>query len=195
MDQLNHVLARQVSTSNDVNHSITFSGVGILPFGRGRLLLSNAKRIVDTIVNGWEISPLYACSQRRQQPVRQRGNGPVARACRHAFFRPGRLHQHRRGRSVHHFRRHAVERDDDGDQSHRDDQFLRRSLRHPGTSTLRRDCDCYSKRPIRARRSFGHIYRKGKLIHRSLPVPPWRSQRHGGVRVADAKTHAEFRVA
>jgi len=59
VDQLNHVLARQVSTSNDVNHSITFSGVGILPFGRNRLLLSNANRVVDTIVNGWEISPLY----------------------------------------------------------------------------------------------------------------------------------------
>jgi len=59
VDQLNHVLARQVSTSNDVNHSITFSGVAVLPFGRGRLLLSNANRLVDEIVNGWEIAPLY----------------------------------------------------------------------------------------------------------------------------------------
>ncbi len=59
VDQLNNVLARQVSTSNDVNHSITFSGVATLPFGRGRLLFSNANRLVDEIVNGWEIAPLY----------------------------------------------------------------------------------------------------------------------------------------
>src|ERR1019366_870661 len=59
VDQLNNVVARQVSTSNDVNHSITFSGVGTLPFGRGRLLLPNANRVVDEVVNGWMIAPLY----------------------------------------------------------------------------------------------------------------------------------------
>lgn len=59
VDQLNHVVARQVSTSNDVNHSFTLSGVGTLPFGRGRLLFSNANRFVDQIVNGWQIAPLY----------------------------------------------------------------------------------------------------------------------------------------
>ncbi len=59
VDQLNKVMLRQVSTSNDVNHSITFSGVAILPFGRNQLLLSNASRLVDEIVNGWEIAPLY----------------------------------------------------------------------------------------------------------------------------------------
>ena len=59
VDQINHVSVRQVSTSNDVNHSITFSGVATLPFGRGRLLFSNASRFVDEIVNGWTIAPLY----------------------------------------------------------------------------------------------------------------------------------------
>ncbi len=59
VDQLNHISARQVSTSNDVNHSITFSGVATLPFGRGRLLLANANRFVDEVVNGWTIAPLY----------------------------------------------------------------------------------------------------------------------------------------
>ena len=59
VDQLNRVMLRQVSTSNDVNHSITFSGVAVLPFGRNRLLFSNANRFVDEIVNGWEIAPLY----------------------------------------------------------------------------------------------------------------------------------------
>ena len=59
VDQLNQVLARQVSTSNDVNHSVTFSGVAVLPFGRNRLLFSNANRFVDEVVNGWELAPLY----------------------------------------------------------------------------------------------------------------------------------------
>ena len=59
IDQLNGVRSRQVSGTNDVNHSITFSAIGMLPFGRGRLLFSNANRWVDQIINGWQISPLY----------------------------------------------------------------------------------------------------------------------------------------
>lgn len=59
VDQLDGVRGRQVSGTNDVNHSISFSAVGTLPFGRGRLLFSNANRWVDQIINGWEISPLY----------------------------------------------------------------------------------------------------------------------------------------
>lgn len=43
----------------DVKHQVTLSGVAVLPFGRNRLLLSNVNRIVDEIVNGWEITPLY----------------------------------------------------------------------------------------------------------------------------------------
>ncbi|WP_187290181.1 TonB-dependent receptor [Terriglobus saanensis] len=59
VDTVNRVFARQVSTSSDVNHSITFSGVGYLPFGRGQLFASNANRFVDTLINGWQISPLF----------------------------------------------------------------------------------------------------------------------------------------
>ncbi len=59
VDELNHVFSREVSTYSDIKHSITFSGVGTLPFGRNRLLFSNANRLVDEVVNGWEISPLY----------------------------------------------------------------------------------------------------------------------------------------
>jgi len=59
VDQLNHVFSRSVSTFADVNHSVTISGVAILPFGRGHQLLSNANRFVDEVVNGWEVSPLY----------------------------------------------------------------------------------------------------------------------------------------
>jgi hypothetical protein len=59
VDQLNHVMAREVSTFADVKHAVNLSGVAILPFGRNRLLLSRANRFVDEIVNGWEIAPLY----------------------------------------------------------------------------------------------------------------------------------------
>ena len=59
VDVVNRVRDREVSTTNDVNHSITFSGVGYLPFGRNRLLFSNANRFVNELVNGWEISPLF----------------------------------------------------------------------------------------------------------------------------------------
>jgi hypothetical protein len=59
VDQLNHVFAREVSTFADIKHSVTLSGVAILPFGRNRLLLSNANRVVDEIVGGWEVTPIY----------------------------------------------------------------------------------------------------------------------------------------
>ena len=60
VDQINNVKAAQVSTLSDVHNAVTVSGVAILPFGRSRLLLSNANRVVDTLVNGWEISPLLS---------------------------------------------------------------------------------------------------------------------------------------
>jgi hypothetical protein len=59
VDQLNHVFSREVSTFADVKHAVTLSGVGILPFGKNRLLLSKSNRFVDEIVNGWEITPLF----------------------------------------------------------------------------------------------------------------------------------------
>ena len=78
VDQLNNVFAREVSTYADVNHRVTLSGVGILPFGRNRLLLSNANRLVDEIVNGWEISPLYTWySGFAWRPSNSGGGGPL----------------------------------------------------------------------------------------------------------------------
>lgn len=59
LDTVNRVVSRQVSTSNDVKHSVTFSGVAYLPFGRNRLFLSNVNRWVNEAINGWQISPLY----------------------------------------------------------------------------------------------------------------------------------------
>lgn len=59
VDTVNRVWARQLSTTNDVNHSITFSGVAYLPFGRNRLFFSKVNRWVDGAINGWQLSPLY----------------------------------------------------------------------------------------------------------------------------------------
>jgi hypothetical protein len=76
VDQLNHVFAREVSTYSDVKHAVTLSGVAILPFGKNRLLLSNANRFVDSIVNGWQISPLYTYySGFAWRPTNSGGNG------------------------------------------------------------------------------------------------------------------------
>lgn len=45
--------------SNDLNHRITFSGVYQLPVGKGRMLLGNANRLVDTLIGGWNIGSDY----------------------------------------------------------------------------------------------------------------------------------------
>ena len=45
--------------SNDMPHRITVSGVYDLPIGRGRMLLSNTNRLLDTAVGGWEFSSLF----------------------------------------------------------------------------------------------------------------------------------------
>ncbi|MDR3738579.1 MAG: carboxypeptidase regulatory-like domain-containing protein [Terracidiphilus sp.] len=58
VDQLNGVKQRQLDATNTVNHMVTVSGVGYLPFGRNRLLFSNVNRVIDEIINGWEVSPL-----------------------------------------------------------------------------------------------------------------------------------------
>jgi hypothetical protein len=58
-DELNNVLSRTVSTTNDVAHAVNVSGVGYLPFGQGRTYFSNVNRFVDTVINGWGIAPSY----------------------------------------------------------------------------------------------------------------------------------------
>jgi hypothetical protein len=58
LDTTYRILARQVSTTNQVKHAISFSGVGYLPFGQGRLMFSHVNRWVNEAINGWEISPL-----------------------------------------------------------------------------------------------------------------------------------------
>ena len=59
VDELNRVKSRQLEGTNNVHHAISASAVSYLPFGKNRLLFSNARRWVDEIINGWEFSPLY----------------------------------------------------------------------------------------------------------------------------------------
>jgi hypothetical protein len=57
-DQTYRVQSRSIDP-NDRTHRITLSGVYLLPVGRGRTFLSNANRIVDGVIGGWELSSLY----------------------------------------------------------------------------------------------------------------------------------------
>ena len=43
----------------DIPHRVTLSGVYLLPLGRGRAVLGNANRLVDTAIGGWEFGALY----------------------------------------------------------------------------------------------------------------------------------------
>jgi len=56
-DELNNVRNRYLQGSNTTKHAVNISGVGYLPFGRGRDFFSNSPTWVDEIINGWEASP------------------------------------------------------------------------------------------------------------------------------------------
>lgn len=45
-------------SGDDMTHRVTISGVYTLPFGRGRAMLSNANRLVDGVLGGWELGGL-----------------------------------------------------------------------------------------------------------------------------------------
>jgi hypothetical protein len=49
---------RQID-GGDITHRITLSGVYMLPVGRGRTFLSNADRLVDGVLGGWELGSLF----------------------------------------------------------------------------------------------------------------------------------------
>jgi hypothetical protein len=58
IDITNGVYGRSLST-NDTPQVLTFSGSVYLPLGRGRAILGSTNRLVDSIVGGWQLSPLY----------------------------------------------------------------------------------------------------------------------------------------
>ena len=62
IDTIYRVYGRNVD-ANDIPNAITFSGVYFLPVGRGKTFLSRSNRLVDAVVGGWEISPLYIYRQ------------------------------------------------------------------------------------------------------------------------------------
>jgi hypothetical protein len=57
-DENYQVPSRSIDALDRTNR-ITLSGVYLLPIGRGRSLLSNAPRVVDAAIGGWELSSLY----------------------------------------------------------------------------------------------------------------------------------------
>jgi hypothetical protein len=62
IDSVNGVFGRSIS-SNDTPIVVTFSSVFYLPVGRGKTFMPNANRVVDALVGGWEISPLYVYTE------------------------------------------------------------------------------------------------------------------------------------
>ena len=59
IDTVNQIYqSRALSTTNDVNHSVTVNAVAYLPLGKGRLFFSGANRWMDELINGWEVSPI-----------------------------------------------------------------------------------------------------------------------------------------
>lgn len=58
VDQTYHVPSRNIDGA-DRTHRITVSAVYMLPVGRGQALFSEADRLVDGLIGGWEVSSLY----------------------------------------------------------------------------------------------------------------------------------------
>jgi hypothetical protein len=52
-------ILNRIEDSNDLNHRITFTGVYKLPLGSGHTLLGNANRLVDAVVEGWNVGALF----------------------------------------------------------------------------------------------------------------------------------------
>jgi hypothetical protein len=61
-DQVNQLAERRLG-SNDIPTALSLSGVFYVPVGRGKTFLPHVNRIVDAVVGGWEISPLYTYVQ------------------------------------------------------------------------------------------------------------------------------------
>ncbi len=51
--------ADRAVSSFDIKHSFSSTAIFDLPFGRGRKLLSNAHRLVDTAIGGWTLTSLF----------------------------------------------------------------------------------------------------------------------------------------
>jgi hypothetical protein len=76
IDLINGVYGRSVS-ANDEPLEITYSSVFYVPVGRGKALLGKTNRIVDAIVGGWEISPLYVYTSGKPWGFGSNWEGPA----------------------------------------------------------------------------------------------------------------------
>ena len=56
-------IRNRILASNDTPIVQTISGVFYVPVGRGKALLTNTNHLVDAVLGGWEISPLYVYTQ------------------------------------------------------------------------------------------------------------------------------------
>ena len=61
IDTVNRVYGRNVA-ANDVPNSISLSGVYYLPFGQGRTFFAHSNRLVNAVINGFELAPYYVYS-------------------------------------------------------------------------------------------------------------------------------------
>ena len=75
IDVINGVYGRTIS-ANDVPNVVTFSTVFYLPVGRGKAFLGKTNRLVDAVVGGWEISPLYVYTSGKPVGIGSNWEGP-----------------------------------------------------------------------------------------------------------------------
>lgn len=97
------VKLREEVPTNSINHTITFSGVMELPFGRGKMLFAHVNRGVDEIINGWQVSPLLVYNT--GFPWRAPGNwewlnGATSMGVGHENLRPDATHDYYRIRGA-----------------------------------------------------------------------------------------------
>lgn len=67
--------AEWASSDNDVRHNFVFSGLYVLPFGRGQRFFPNWGRTTNALLGGWQLNSIY--NMRTGTPVNVvRGNNP-----------------------------------------------------------------------------------------------------------------------
>jgi hypothetical protein len=64
----------RIEDSNDLNHRVTFVGTYKIPVGKGRMLLGNANRWLDTAIGGWNVGSLYVYESGRPWQPQCGGN-------------------------------------------------------------------------------------------------------------------------
>lgn len=75
IDIINGVYGRSLS-ANDTPSVFTFSSIFYLPVGRGKALLGTTNRLVDAVIGGWEISPLYVYTSGKPWGLGSNWEGP-----------------------------------------------------------------------------------------------------------------------